>query len=108
MHEMKSFEDEKSVLERKIKNDKRASVINTSVLKKIKNLYTITESKNGREDFYELADATFFSRNWQKPTDSIYLNKTLFQVKDTNITYDESATYLLKIHTRFANKKPDS
>ena len=108
MHEMKSFEDEKSVLERKIKNDKRASVINTSVLKKIKNLYTITESKNGREDFYELADATFFSRNWQKPTDSIFLNKTLFQVKDTNITYDEFATYLLKINTRFANKKPDS
>ncbi|WP_160128269.1 peptidylprolyl isomerase [Kordia antarctica] len=105
-HEMKSFEDEKSVLERKIKNDKRASVINTSVIKKIKKRYTITESENGRKDFYALADATFFSRNWKKPTDSIFLNKTLFQVKDTKITYDEFATYLLKVSTRFANKKP--
>ena len=78
------------------------------MLKKIKKRYTITESENGREDFYALADATFFSRNWKKPTDSIFLNKTLFQVKDTKITYDEFATYLLKVSTRFATKEPNA
>jgi peptidyl-prolyl cis-trans isomerase SurA len=105
-HEMKSFEDEKGVLERKIKGDKRANVINTSILKKIKKLYTITESKDAREDFIALADPNFFSRNWKKPTDSTFLNKTLFQVKDTKIKYDEFASYLLKANGRFANKKP--
>lgn len=107
-HEIKSFEDEKSVLERKIKNDKRANVINTSILKKIKNRYTITENKNSREDFYKLADATFFSRNWTKPTDSIFLQKTLFQVKNTKITYDEFVAHLLKVSDRYAAKNPDA
>ncbi|MBC8757352.1 peptidylprolyl isomerase [Kordia sp. YSTF-M3] len=106
-HEMKSFEDEKGVLERKIKGDKRANVINTSILKKIKKLYTITESKDAREDFIALADPNFFSRNWKKPTDPTFLNKTLVQVKDTKIKYDEFASYLLKANARFANKKQD-
>jgi peptidyl-prolyl cis-trans isomerase SurA len=107
-HQMNSFEKEKPVLERKIKSDKRANVINTSLLKKIKKLYTITESENARDDFYKLADATFFSRNWKKPTDSTFLSKTLYQVKDTKVTYDEFATYLLKVSSRFVNKKPNA
>jgi len=107
-HKMNSFEKEKPVLERKIKSDKRANVINTSLLKKIRKTYTITESENARADFYKLADATFFSRNWKKPTDTAFLNKTLFQVKDTKITYDDFASYLLKVSSRFSNKKPNA
>ncbi len=108
-HKMNSFEEEKSVLERKIKNDKRANVINTSILKKIKKRYTITESENARDDFYKLAeDAAFFTRNWKKPTDSIFLNKTLVQIKDSKILYDEFATYVLKVSDRFTTKNPNA
>jgi len=99
-HAMRSYEQEKGNLERKIKNDKRANVINSSILKKIKNTYTIKEGKDARKDFYELADETFFSNNWKKPTDTEFLNKTLFQVKDTRVTYNEFATYLLKTRAR--------
>ncbi|WP_298511731.1 peptidylprolyl isomerase [uncultured Kordia sp.] len=106
-HAMNSYEQEKANLERKIKNDKRANVINSSILKKIKNLYKIEEGENARSDFYELADATFFSKNWKKPTDESFLNKTLFQVKDTKVTYDEFATYLLKTRARMMIKSPD-
>ncbi|WP_420573833.1 peptidylprolyl isomerase [Kordia sp.] len=107
-HPMKSYEEEKSMLERKIKNDKRATAINTSILKKINRLYTITESENLREDFYKIADVTFFSRNWKKPTDAAFLQKTLFQIKDTKVTYDEFATHLLKNRSRATAKNTDA
>ncbi|PTX63105.1 peptidyl-prolyl cis-trans isomerase SurA [Kordia periserrulae] len=106
-HSMRSFEEEKPNLERKIKNDKRASVINSSILKKIRKLYTIEENdKAVKNDFYALADDTFFSKNWQKPTDEAFLNKTLLQIKDTKITYDEFATYLLKNRARVMTQNP--
>ncbi|MFK7747575.1 MAG: peptidylprolyl isomerase [Kordia sp.] len=107
-HGMKSFDEEKPSLERKIKNDKRANVINSSILKKIKKQYTIEESANGRNDFYDLADATFFSKAWRKPTDEAFNNKTLFQVKDTKVTYGEFATYLQKIRARAMVKNPEA
>lgn len=107
-HGMKSYEEEKSSLERKIKNDKRANVINSSILKKIKKLYKIEESATARKDFYDIADANFFSKNWKKPTDEVFLNKTLFQVKDTKVTYNEFATYLLKTRARTMVKNPDA
>ncbi|EDP96000.1 peptidylprolyl isomerase [Kordia algicida OT-1] len=107
-HPMKSYEEEKPLLERKIKNDKRANVINTSILKKINQLYKIEEGKTARADFYKLADASFFSKNWKKPTDKTFLDKTLFQINDTRVTYDEFATYLLKNRSRNMVKNPDA
>lgn len=107
-HPMKSYEEEKPLLERKIKNDKRANVINTSILKKINQLYKIEEGKTARADFHKLADASFFSKNWKKPTDKAFLEKTLFQVKDKKVTYDEFATYLLKNRSRTMVKNPDA
>ena len=108
-HPMKSYEEEKPLLERKIKNDKRANVINSSILKKIQKLYTITEGETARADFYKLAsDETFFTRNWQKPTDEAFLGKTLFTVKDTHIKYDEFVTYLLKLRSRVTSQNADA
>ncbi|MEM6720662.1 MAG: peptidylprolyl isomerase [Bacteroidota bacterium] len=107
-HGMKSFEEEKLTLERKIKNDKRASVINSSILKKIRKKYTITESENARQDFYAIADESFFSREWKKPTDEAFLQKTLFEVKDTKVTYDEFVVFLLKTRARALQKNPDA
>lgn len=108
-HPMKSYEEEKPVLERKIKNDKRSNVINSSILKKIKKLYTINEGVTARSDFYQLAsDPSFFTRNWQKPSDASFLQKTAFSVKDTAINYDEFITYLLKLSGRMTAKNPDA
>jgi peptidyl-prolyl cis-trans isomerase SurA len=107
-HAMKSYEEEKANLERKIKNDKRASVINTSILKKIQKLYTIEENTAAREEFYAMADAAFFSREWKAPTDDTFNNKTLFQIKDTKVTYGDFAVYLSKLRERIMTKNPDA
>ncbi len=108
-HGQGSFEKEKHALEQRIKKDKRVSVINTSVIKKIKKLYTITESPTVREDFQKLAMGNnFFTRSWQKPTDNEFLNKTLFQIKDTKFTYNDFATYLLKNKSRIMQKNNDA
>ncbi|WP_430408868.1 peptidylprolyl isomerase [Kordia sp.] len=107
-HAQNTFEKEKYNLERRIKKDKRANVINTSVIKKIKKMYTITENPTLREDFHTIAMAdNFFTRSWQKPTDSAFLNKTLFQINDTKFTYNEFATYLLKNKARMMQKNSD-
>ncbi|WP_298420497.1 peptidylprolyl isomerase [uncultured Kordia sp.] len=107
-HEQDTFENEKYKLEQRIKRDKRANVINTSVVKKIKRLYTITENPTLREDFHTLAKANnFFTRSWQKPTDNAFLSKTLFQVKDTKFTYNDFATYLSKNKARMMQKNGD-
>jgi peptidyl-prolyl cis-trans isomerase SurA len=107
-HAMKSFEEERASLERKIKNDKRASVINSSILKKINKLYTIDENPNARADFYAIADATFFSRNWKVPTDEAFINKKIFSIKDKEVTYGDFATFLLKVRPRIMTKNPDN
>ncbi len=107
-HGMKSYEEEKPNLERRIKNDKRAGVINSSILKKIRKTYTITENAQAKSDFYDLADATFFSKAWKKPTDEAFLNKTLFQVKDTKVSYNEFATFLLKNRARIMVQKAEA
>ncbi|MEM6684363.1 MAG: peptidylprolyl isomerase [Bacteroidota bacterium] len=106
-HAMNSYEQEKPSLERRIKNDKRASVINSSIIKKIKKLYTISENAKAKSDFYAIADDTFFSNAWKKPTDETFLNKTLFQVQDKRITYDDFAMHLLKTRARTLTKNPE-
>ena len=108
-HAMGSFEKEKPSLERKIKNDKRASVINSSIIKKIKKQYTITESEEARSDFYAVAEeATFFTNTWKKPTDEAFLNKTLFQIQDKKITYGDFANHLLKTRARTLTRNPEA
>ncbi|WP_046755803.1 peptidylprolyl isomerase [Kordia jejudonensis] len=107
-HTQKSFEDEKYNLEQRIKRDKRANVINSSVVKKIKKLYTITENPEAKKDFQTLAATdNFFTRSWQLPTDPAFLNKTLIQIKDTKITYNDFATYLSKNKSRVMQKNID-
>lgn len=107
-HSMRSFEEEKLNLERKIKNDKRAGVINSSVLKKIKKLYDISENEVAKNDFFAIADGTFFTKSWQLPTDDAFLSKTLFQINDTKIPYRDFAIYLLKNRSRVMAKNLDA
>lgn len=108
-HEQKSFEDEKYALEQRIKKDKRANVINSSVVKKIRKKYTITENPSAKKDFQAIAaEANFFTRSWQKPTNMEFLNKTLFEIKDTKTTYNDFATYLLKNKARMLQRNGDA
>ena len=80
-HPLKTFEEAKSEIEKKIERDDRSRLIQESMTEKLKAKYRIIENKNLLNKIIKTVDKTFFEGTWE-PKSKEDFSKTLFTIQD--------------------------
>jgi peptidyl-prolyl cis-trans isomerase SurA len=93
------FEDMKFELENKVKRDDRSKLINTSMVKNLKDKYVIDESKADLLYFESIMGEAYSSSNWRVPQD-LNRNKPFLKIEDKLYTYGDFADHLFKMQRR--------
>ncbi|EZH73216.1 hypothetical protein ATO12_19625 [Aquimarina atlantica] len=92
-HPLKSFEEQKNELTKKVKRDSRSKLVTTSFLNSLKKKYTITKNEKAVAYFKEILPATFSKEEWNVPEDK-NLKKELFSLKKEKYSYKDFAEFL--------------
>ncbi|WP_025666066.1 peptidylprolyl isomerase [Aquimarina sp. EL_43] len=92
-HPLKSFEEQKNELTKKVKRDSRSKLVTTSFLNSLKKKYAITKNEKAVAYFKEILPATFSKEEWNVPEDK-NLKKELFTLKKEKYLYEDFAEFL--------------
>lgn len=92
-HPLKSFEEQKNELTKKVKRDSRSKLVTTSFINSLKKKYTITKNEKAVAYFTEILPATFSKEEWNVPEDK-NLKKELFSLKKEKYLYKDFAEFL--------------
>jgi len=87
------FMDLKYELENKVKRDSRSKLINTSLLKRLKKEYNVSENNNAHNYFVSNLNTDFYSRKWRIP-ETLTKEKLLLKIGDKALSYQDFALYL--------------
>ncbi|TXD84239.1 peptidylprolyl isomerase [Subsaximicrobium wynnwilliamsii] len=106
--EMQSFEDMQSELESRVKRDSRSQLINSAMVKKLKEKYQIKDHPEALTYFAGTINEDFFKRTWNIP-EQIESDKIILKIKDDSYTYRDFADYLMSAQRNYSNKplKPE-
>ncbi len=80
-HPLKTFEEAKQEIERKIEKDDRSQLIQESMTEKLKAKFRIIENKNLLNKITKAVNKTFFEATWEPKTKDDF-SKTLFTIQD--------------------------
>ncbi|WP_132065800.1 MULTISPECIES: peptidylprolyl isomerase [Aquimarina] len=92
-HALKSFEEQKNELTKKVKRDSRSKLVTTSFINSLKKKYAITKNEKAVAYFKEILPATFSKEEWNVPKDK-NLKKELFSLKNEKYLYKDFAEFL--------------
>ncbi|WP_159025567.1 peptidylprolyl isomerase [Aquimarina sp. Aq78] len=98
-HPLKSFEEQKNELTKKVKRDSRSKLVTTSFINSLKKKYAITKNEKAVAYFKEMLPATFSKEEWSIPEDK-NLEKELFNLKKEKYIYKDFAGFLKSNQTR--------
>jgi len=98
------FEEVEQELRNKVKGDVRSKLINSAMVKKLKTKYDVTENKEGLAYFESIISDEYFKQAWTIPTD-IKADDILMTIRDTKISYQEFADYLMANQRMYRNRK---
>jgi peptidyl-prolyl cis-trans isomerase SurA len=91
-HNIKSFKDQKIILEQKIKKDSRSKIVNDNFYNALRNRYNFSEVIGAEQEILKIVDSEFIIGNWN-PSNTIY-NNTLATFANEKISYLEYYKYL--------------
>ncbi|WP_160112166.1 peptidylprolyl isomerase [Aquimarina sp. AU58] len=92
-HPLKSFEEQKNELTKKVKRDSRSKLVTSSFINSLKKKYTITKNEKAVTYFKEILPGTFSKEEWNVPEDK-NLKKELFSLKNEKYLYKDFAEFL--------------
>jgi peptidyl-prolyl cis-trans isomerase SurA len=98
-HPLKSFEEQKNELTKKVERDSRSKLVTTSFINSLKKKYAITKNEKAIAYFKEILTATFSKKEWNVPEDK-NLEQELFSLKKKKYTYKEFTEFLRDNQTR--------
>jgi len=90
---IKSLEEEKENLTKKLKKDKRAQKSRDVVINDIRKEYGYHISEDGLKDIYPLFDSTIYSQKWVIPANAP-LNKEVFKLGKQTYTQKQFAEFI--------------
>jgi peptidyl-prolyl cis-trans isomerase SurA len=90
---VKSFDEEKENLTKKLNKDKRAQKSREVVINDIRNEYGYKTYDKNLVDIYPLVDSTIYTGKWTVPV-TTNLDKTVFTLGDQSYTQKQFAEYL--------------
>ncbi len=93
-HTMPSFEEERVMLERKVKDGERSKIVSTAVNNKIKDKYGYTSVNPYLPFFQTYVGDEVLKRKWEYKAISENENKVIFTIGETKATYNELAKYI--------------
>ena len=79
---LESFENMKTELKNKVARDGRAIMSRESLIKKIKEEYTININKKSLTEFYALVDESYFNGEWKNREAALKKENKLFSIED--------------------------
>jgi peptidyl-prolyl cis-trans isomerase SurA len=91
-HNIKSFKDQKIILEQKIKKDSRSKIVNDNFYNDLRNRYNFSEVIGSQQEILKVVNSEFIIGNWN-PSNTIY-NNTLATFANEKISYLEYYKYL--------------
>ena len=91
-HDIKSFKDQKIILEQKIKKDSRSKIVNDNFYNDLRNRYNFSEVIGSQQEILKVVNSEFIIGNWN-PSNTIY-NNTLATFANEKISYLEYYKYL--------------
>jgi peptidyl-prolyl cis-trans isomerase SurA len=90
---VKSLEEERENLTKKLKKDKRAQKSRDVVINDIRKEYGYHVSEDGLKDIYPLFDSTIYSQKWVIPANA-ELNKEVFKLGKQSYTQKQFAEFI--------------
>ncbi len=89
-----SFQEQKSQLEKKVKQGDRGKVVVHAVNHKIKDLYNFKKGEDFRSFFDSYVTDSVLSRNWKMEPITATQDKTLFTLGKTTVKFSDFARYI--------------
>ena len=100
------FEEVKGELENRVKRDSRSELINSALVKKLMAKYEVKENKKEGLAYMEtILNEGFFKQSWKTPED--IKDGALITIRDTKISYDDFAGFLMSIQRKYNNRAVD-
>jgi peptidyl-prolyl cis-trans isomerase SurA len=103
---IKSFDDSKKELEKKIKKDQRSQLSTEIIIERIKNEYGYKENKEGVEKMYPLVDSSIYQGKWSVP-EKENMGFIVFTLGDQTYSQMEFANYIAEHQTIGKGEKID-
>ena len=99
---LEAYEDVKRELEQRVKRDSRSKLINSSMSKKLKEKYNLSNNNEALSYFEGLINDSFFNNSWSVP-ETLQKEKTFVTIGNKTYTYLDFANYL-KIAQKGVNR----
>ncbi|GAB5564935.1 MAG: peptidylprolyl isomerase [Winogradskyella sp.] len=93
LQNIQSFEELKSSLEASVKRDTRSKLINTAMVKELKERYDIVYNTKAKSYFESILSKDFYTRKWELPED-FKKEEKVFTINGTVYTYDDFGRHL--------------
>ena len=103
---VKSFEDSKKELEKKIKKDQRSQLSTEIIIERIKKEYGYKENEEGVEKMYPLVDSSIYQGKWTVP-EKENMGFIVFTLGDQTYSQTEFANYIAEHQTIGKGEKID-
>jgi peptidyl-prolyl cis-trans isomerase SurA len=99
------FEDVKRDLEQRVKRDLRSKLINSSMTKKLKEKYKLSNKNKALSYFEGLINDSYFTKSWNIP-ETLPKDKILVTIGNKTYTYLDFANYLKTAQNNIKQKMP--
>ncbi len=93
LQSIQSFEELKPSLEASVKRDTRSKLINTAMVKELKERYDIVFNTKAKSYFESILSKDFYTRKWELPED-FKKEEKVFTINGTVYTYDDFGRHL--------------
>ncbi|NRB58705.1 MAG: peptidylprolyl isomerase [Winogradskyella sp.] len=93
LQSIQSFEELKPSLEASVKRDTRSKLINTAMVKELKERYNIVYNTKAKSYFESILSQDFYTRKWELPED-FKKEEKVFTINGSVYTYDDFGRHL--------------
>ncbi len=97
------FEEVEAELKNKVKRDSRSKLINSALVKKLKNKYEVVEHKDALDYFVSIVGEDYYKQSWKVPED--LKEGTLISIGKKDITYKEFGNQLMASQRKYARQR---
>lgn len=97
------FEEVEAELKNKVKRDSRSKLINSALVKKLKNKYEVVEHKEALDYFVSIVGEDYYKQSWKVPED--LKEGTLISIGKKDITYKEFGNQLMASQRKYGRQR---
>ena len=105
---LRSFEEEKAEIKKKVEKDSRAQLKRTLLINRLKQEYNFNVDKKALDFIKNIVTSDFIAGNWDLKNHSKDLDNTIFSIENVVYTQADFAAYLIKYVRTLKNKNINS